>query len=80
MALFRSPDYQTNFQSIGLSIREKKFNIDFQHGGHLGFTIRMILAIFDLRVTSILPMKLPVNCLSVQEKKIEMAVVFDFLL
>ena len=26
----------------GLSVQEKKFNIDFQHGGHLGSPIRMI--------------------------------------
>ena len=33
-------------------MQEKKLNIDFQdsgHGGHLGFRIRTILAIFDLR-------------------------------
>ena len=53
MALYQSSDYQTSFESIGLSA-QKKFNIDFQagsHGGHLGFTIRTILAILDLRVT-----------------------------
>ena len=31
-------------------VREKKFNIDLQDGGHLGFPIRMILATFDLFV------------------------------
>ena len=36
MALYRSPDYQP--ESIGLSVQEKKFNIDF-----LRFPIRMIL-------------------------------------
>ena len=60
MALYRSHDYQTSFESIGLSVQEK-FNINFQDGGHLGFPIRMILATFDLQVTSILPMKFPVN-------------------
>ena len=48
MALYCSPDYQTSFGSIGLPVQEK-FNIDFQdgdHGGHLGFKIRTILAIF----------------------------------
>ena len=38
--------------------------IDFQdgcHGGHLGFPIGMILAIFDLQVTRILPSKFGVN-------------------
>ena len=38
-----------------------QFNTDFQDGSHLGFRIRMILAIFDLQVTSILPMKFRVN-------------------
>ena len=43
---------------FGLSVQEKKRKIDFQdggHGGHLGFPIGMILAIFDLQVTLILP-------------------------
>ena len=38
--------------------------IDFQdggHGGHLGFPIGMILAIFDLQVTLLLPSKFGVN-------------------
>ena len=35
-------------------VQEKKFNIDFHDGGHLGFSIRMILATVDLQVTSIL--------------------------
>ena len=37
--------------SIDLSVQEKR-KIDFQnghHGGHLGFTIRKILAVFDLQ-------------------------------
>ena len=58
-------------ESIGLSVREKR-KIDFQdggHGGHLGFPIGMILAIFDLQVTLMLPSKFGVNWLSVQEKK-----------
>ena len=56
MALYRSPDYQTSFKSVGLSVQEK-FNIDFQDGGHLGFLIKMILATFYLQVTSKFPMK-----------------------
>ena len=55
MALYRSPDYQTSFKSIGLLVQEN--NIDFQDGSHLGFPIRMNLATFDLQVTLILPMK-----------------------
>ena len=38
--------------------------IDFQdggHGGHLGFPIGTILAIFDLQVTLMLPTKYRVN-------------------
>ena len=57
MALYRSPDYQTSFESTDLSVQEKNFNTDFQGGGHLGFPIRMILATFDLQITSLLPMK-----------------------
>ena len=60
-ALYHSSDYQTSSESIGLSAQEKKFNIDFQDGGHLGFPIRMILATCYLQVTSILPMKFQVN-------------------
>ena len=51
MALCHSPDYQA-FEPIGLLAQEKKFNIDVQDGGHLGFPIRKILATFDLEVTS----------------------------
>ena len=61
MSLYRSPDYQTSFESIGLSVQEEKFNIDFQDDCHLGFPIRMILATFGLQVTLILPMKFRVN-------------------
>ena len=61
MALYCSLDYQTNFQSIGLSVLEKKIKIGFQDDGHLGFAIKMISAIFDLHVTSILPMKFQVS-------------------
>ena len=60
MALYRSPDYQTSFESVGLSVQEKRFNTDFQDGSHLGFPIRIILASFDLQVTLILPMKFQV--------------------
>ena len=49
---------------MDLSILEKKFKIDFQDGncdGHLVFLIGMILAIFDLQVTSIILTKFQVN-------------------
>ena len=45
-------------------VQEKKRKIDFQaggHGGHLGFPIGTILAIFDLQVTPMLPTKYQVN-------------------
>ena len=53
-----------SLESIGLSAQEKKRKIDFQdgdHGGHLGFPIRTILATFDLQVTPMLPTKFRVN-------------------
>ena len=46
------------FLSTGLF--EKKTKVDFQdgqHGGHLGFSIGAIKAIFDLEVAPILPIK-----------------------
>ena len=51
-------------ESKSLSVQEKKLKIDFQdgqHGGHLGFPIGMILAIFDSQVTPMLPTKFGVN-------------------
>ena len=41
MTVYSSPDYQTNFESVGHSFQEK-FNIDFQDGGHLLFPVRMM--------------------------------------
>ena len=61
MVLCRLPDYQTSFESTGLSVREKKLNADFQDGDHLGITFRTILSIFDLHITSIFQMKFRVN-------------------
>ena len=52
------------FESISLSVQEKRRKIDFQdgrHGGHLRFPIGTILAIFDLQVTPMLPTKFQVN-------------------
>ena len=40
---------------------EKKDFQDDPHGGHLEFSIQMILAIFDLQVTPMLPTKFRVN-------------------
>ena len=60
--IYKSPkSVLPRFESIGLSVQEKKGKIDFQngrHGGHLGF---WILAIFDLQDTPTLPTKFQVN-------------------
>ena len=68
--IYKSPQcFLPGLESIGFWVQEKKRKIDFQdgcHGGHLGFPIGMILAIFDLQVTPMLPSKFG---LSVQEKK-----------
>ena len=53
-----------SFESIGLLVHKKKQTIDFQdggHGGHLGYPIVTILAIFYLQVTPMLPTKFRVN-------------------
>ena len=60
--IYKSPRcFPPRLESIGLSVQEKKRKIDFQDGGHLGFRIRTILAIFDLQVTPMLPTKYRVN-------------------
>ena len=56
--------FLSNFESMGLSIQEKRFKIDFQDGncgGHLVFPIGEILAIFDLQVTLMILTKVQVN-------------------
>ena len=64
--IYQSPQsFQPSFESTGLLVQEKG-KIDFQdsrHDGHLGFPIRMILAIFDLQVSLIFPTKFRVNWL-----------------
>ena len=61
----KSPQcFLASLESFGLSLQEKKRKIDFQdggHGGHLGFPIGTILAIFDLQVALMLPIKYQVN-------------------
>ena len=63
--IYKSPRcFLASLESIGLAVQEKKRKIDFQdggHGGHLGFSIGTILAIFDLQVTPMLPSKFGVN-------------------
>ena len=65
--IYKSPQcFLPDLESIGCWVQEKTRKIDFQdgcHGGHLGFPIGMILAIFDLQVTSMLPSKFGVNWL-----------------
>ena len=46
-----------------------KYNKHKQHGSHLGFPIKMILATVDLQVASILSMNFESIALSFQEKK-----------
>ena len=71
--IYNSPRcYLSNFESNGLSVQEKKRKIDFQyghHGGHLGFPIRIILAISDLKLPQCLLSSFESIGLSVQEKK-----------
>ena len=59
--IYKSPQcFLPSFKSTGFPVLEKKRKIDFQdggHGGHLGFPIGTILAIFDLQVTPVLPTK-----------------------
>ena len=48
-----------SFKSVGLSVQEKQqFTTDYEDGGHLGFSIRTILA---LQVTPMLPTKFQVS-------------------
>ena len=65
LLIYKSPRcFPASLEAIGLSVQEKKRKIDFQdggHGGHLGFPIGKILAIFDLQVTPMLPNKFGVN-------------------
>ena len=56
--------FLSNFESMGISIQKKKFNIDFQDGncgGHLVYLIGTILATFDLQATSMIITKFQVN-------------------
>ena len=60
--IYMSPRcFLASLEATGLSVQEKKRKIDFQDGGHLGFPIGTILAIFDLQVIPMLPSKFGVN-------------------
>ena len=52
--IYKSPPYfQPSFESIGLSVQEKKRKIYFEdgsHGSYLGFPNGTILATFDLQI------------------------------
>ena len=57
-----TPMLLSSFGSIGLLVQKKKRKIDFQdgpNGGHLGFSIGTILAIFDQQVTLMLRVNWP---------------------
>ena len=52
--------FLSSYESISLSVQEKKFKINFQnggYGGHLRFLIGIMLASFDLDGTPILTTK-----------------------
>ena len=59
---FLSTSHSDAFYQVSshLAKSKKKFQ-DSGHGGHLGFPIRMILAIFDLHVTVMLSTKFQLN-------------------
>ena len=48
--------FLSRFESVALSVQEKKKKIDFQDGRH-EFPMETILASFDLHATTILPSK-----------------------
>ena len=59
-----TPTLPIKFRVVGLSVQDKKFKKDFQDGdcgGHIGFPIRLSLAIFDLQIASLLSTKLRVK-------------------
>ena len=73
--IYKSPIcFQPSFVSNGFSVQEKKRKIDFQdgcHGGHLGFSIGTILAIFNLQVIPMLLTKFLVNWLFGSAEKVK---------
>ena len=73
ICIYKSPWwFLPSFKSIGLSVQEKKRKIDFQdgrHSSHLGFPIKTILSILDLKVTPCFLPSFKSISLSVQEKK-----------
>ena len=57
----KKQSFLPSFESNGLSFQEKKRKIDFHEGGHHGFSIGTILAIFILQITPMLPTNFQVN-------------------
>ena len=57
------------FETIGLSVLQKKCKIDFQEGGHLEFQVRTNVAIFLSTSRPNTSFYLKSICLSVQKKK-----------
>ena len=53
-----STNFRVNWQFGAVEKAKNRFQ---QDGGHLGFPIGMIIAIFDLQVTLMLPTKFRVN-------------------
>ena len=52
----KSPwSFLPTFKSSGLSIKKKTLKIDFNDGAHLGLSIGIILAVFDVQGNQILP-------------------------
>ena len=67
--IYKSPrSFLPSVKSIGLSVQEKKWKIDFQDGDQLLFSTQTILATFDLQVTPMLPTKFQVNWPSSSEE------------
>ena len=62
----------SSFESLGLSVQENKFKIDFKDGdfgGHIAFLIWTIFAIFELQSSRYFLLSFKSSGLSVQEKK-----------
>ena len=48
MALYRSPEYQASFESVGLLVPEKKFEIDGGCGSRLGIQGPVVQSVVSL--------------------------------
>ena len=61
--LYRSPDYQTGFESVGLRFKRRRSiqTLRLRPLGSSWISNRNIFSYFDLQVISIFPMKFRVN-------------------